>query len=71
MTHCIRVLKYRTKADVAIRIVEYEGASIGAIIVLTTTIEPWITSDGVTSNPYISHRLLEIPFFITITPIKH
>ncbi len=63
----------RAKAVVAvhtaIRVVEVEGASTPAIVPIAATIEPWIACCELQFNPYISYRLIEIPFFITITPL--
>ena len=52
-----------------IRAVEIEGASTPAIVPIAATIEPWIACGELQFNPYISYRLIEIPFFITITPL--
>ena len=54
----------------AIRAVEIEGASTPAIVLIAATIEPWIACCELQFNTYISYRLIEIPFFITITHYK-
>lgn len=68
-SHYIRVLKHRTKTVVAVRIairvVEIEGTRIRSVIVIAPTFEPRIASvQELQFNPYISHRLIEIPFSI-------
>jgi len=54
---------------IAIRVVEIESASTHAIVPIAATIEPWIACCELQFNPYISYRLIEIPYFITITPL--
>jgi hypothetical protein len=53
----------------AIRVVEVEGASTPAIVPIAATIEPWLACCELQFNPYISYRVIEIPFFITIPPL--
>ncbi len=61
----------RTKTVVAVRatvrVVEVEGTSIGAIVPIATAYEPRIACCELQFNPYISHRLLEIPFLLPFT----
>ena len=52
-----------------IRAVESEGASTPAIVPIATTVEPRIACGELQFNTYISYRVIEIPYFITITPL--
>ena len=53
-----------------IRVVEVEGASTPAIVPIATTVEPRIACGELQFNPYISYRLIEIPYLLPLSGIK-